>query len=414
MNLREKRNEIVGKMEDLLARTADNGMSVDEQAEYTALEAEVTRLDIDIEARDRAAERAKKLDAPQSTPAGVHKPSIVKVYEDDDRLYRSAFNKYLRGGHPNLNDTDRRTLESRDQNIGTPGDGGYLVPDGFRTKLVEVRKAFGGLANEVENIVTSSGNPLEWPSLDDTANVGGITGEATAFVDGADLSFGTVALGAYKFTSTGAGTTTPLRVSYELLQDAAFDVESLVARKLGERIARKQADMWVNGSGSGEPEGIAGSGISENFDTDVHDVVDYQDLLSMDAALDPAYEAGAKWVMSKATWSVIREIADDAGRPVVMPSAQAGIGTAPEKILLGYPVVIDQAMPDFPGSGNEHFILLGDLREAYVIRRVSGLSVVVNPFSRANEGQIEFTAWERADGVVQNRSAYVLMANTAS
>jgi len=49
-----------------------------------------------------------------------------------------------------------------------------------------------------------------------------------------------------------------------------------------------------------------------------------------------------------------------------------------------------------------------------VIRRVQSLTVVVNPYSRANFGQVEYVAWERADGVVQNRNAYVLMANTAS
>lgn len=410
MNLREKRNDIVGKMEDILSRTADNGMTADEQTEYTALEAEVVRLDIDIEARDRAAERSKKLDTPQATPAGVHKPSIVKVYEDDERLYRNAFNKYLRGGKFGLSDHDRSVLESRAQSIGTPSEGGYTVSDGFRQKLVEVRKAYGGLAAYVDEFSTSTGNPLEYPTLNDTANVGGITAENAAFVDGDDLVFGTVTLGAYKFTSTGAGTTTPLRVSVELLQDSAFDVESLVARKLGERIARKQADAWVNGSGSGEPQGIFDGAADQNVD--VADTLDYDDLLSLEAALDPAYEDGARWIMSKGTWSVVRAIVDGDDRPLIQANAQSGIGGGVEKMLLGYPVIIDQACATFgAATGPSTNLALGNWMEAYALRRVSSLTVVVNPWTRANNGQVEFTAYERADGVIQNRGAFVSLAN---
>lgn len=410
MNLREKRNDIVGKMEDILARTAENGMTADEQNEYTAFEAEVVRLDIDIEARDRAAERAKKLEAPQSTPAGVHKPSIVKVYEDEDRLYRAAFDKYLRGGKFGLTDQHRDILEKRAQSVGTPSEGGYLVPDGFRQKLVEVKKAYGGLANFVDNFSTSTGNPIEYPTLNDTANVGSITAEAAAFADGADLVFGTVALGAYKYTSSGAGTTTPLRVSVELLQDSAFDIESLVARKLGERIARAQAIDWINGDGTGEPLGIFAGAADMNVD--VADVLDYDDLLSLEGALDPAYEDNARWIMSKGTWNALRGLVDEDGRPLLQASAQSGIGTGTEKMLLGYPVIIDQACATFgSATGPSTNIALGDWAEAYVIRRVKALTVVVNPWTRANNGQVEFTAYERADGTVQNRAAYVSMAN---
>lgn len=386
------------------------------QALLAAVESEERELT--EEEAERADELNNKIEAAkarkeiQTRSQGFVKPTGVAFHTADSRkddTYDRAFDHYLRTGQTNSD-----LIQFRDQNVGTPADGGYLVPDGFRDKLVEVRKAFGGLAAEADSFSTSTGNPLEYPTLNDTTNVGGITPEATAFVDGADLVFGTVSLGAYKFTSTGVGTTTPLRVSVELLQDSAFDVQSLVSRKLGERIARKEAAAWATGSGSGEPQGIAGSSITENFDTDVHDVVDYDDLLSMDAALDPAYEANAKWLMSKATWTVVRAILDGDNRPLIQANAEAGIGTRPGYSLLGYPVVIDQEMPDFPGAGDEHFIILGDLREAYAIRRVSDLVVVVNPWSRANEGQVEFVAYSRADGVVQNRSAYILMANTAS
>ncbi|WP_156431725.1 hypothetical protein [Mycobacterium sp. GA-1199] len=51
------------------------------------------------------------------------------------------------------------------------------------------------------------------------------------------------------------------------------------------------------------------------------------------------------------------------------------------------------------------------MREAYVWRKVAPLTVVVNPYTRMNNGQVEFVPWERADGIIQNRKAYVLLDN---
>lgn len=383
-------------MRALIEAAGEEPMSEEDMERYEDLETK-------LQAAQRSAEIVKRNKA-------YNAPQIMKraVTTDKTEGISRAFDHYLRTGLMNQDITELRA-----QGEGVGSEGGFLVPPEFRQKIVDRMVAYGGIANEVETISTSTGAPLEFPTLDDTANTGGITAENAQFAAGADLVFGSVQLGAYKYTSQGTGSD-PLRVSVELLQDSAFDVASLVARKLGERIARRQADDWINGNGVDEPMGLAGSMVTEDQDVDVHDVVDYQDLITLEALLDPAYEANAKWVMSKATWTVIRQIVDADGRPLIQANAQAGIGSGVEKSLLGFPVIIDQEMPDFPGAGNEKFIALGDWREAYVIRRVANLTIVVNPFTRANFGQTEYVAWERADGVVQNRNAYVLMANTAS
>jgi HK97 family phage major capsid protein len=83
----------------------------------------------------------------------------------------------------------------------------------------------------------------------------------------------------------------------------------------------------------------------------------------------------------------------------------------PVRRLLGREVVIDEAMPTLSSAGDTFCMAYGDFREAYVIRRVSSLVVVVNPYTRAANGEVEFHAWERADGNVQNRSAYKIPRN---
>jgi HK97 family phage major capsid protein len=319
-----------------------------------------------------------------------------------------GFEAYLRTGRPNADIAELRNA----QQVGTDSEGGYTVSPQFRQKLVEVRLAYGGLAAEVDDFSTEKGGTIEYPSLDDTANEGAITAEEAAFADGDDLAFGTISLGAFKYTSTGAGTTTPLRVSVELLQDAEFDIQGLVARALGTRIQRKQASDWVNGGGTTLPFGILHDGLTADVVLDVEATLDYDEFLDVESALDPEYEQNAKWLMSKGTWIAARRIVDDVGRPLIPANAQSGIGGSTEKTLLGYPVVLDQGCNAVTADGVAGGLaLLGDLKEAYVIRRVSPFTLVVNPWTRMNNGQVEYVAWERADGNIQNRSAYATLEN---
>jgi HK97 family phage major capsid protein len=395
-------------VEEILAALAAiiESATADDGSQRSLTDEEIKRYE-DLEVKLAAARKDVEIRARQAAYQTVPPANIqVGTAATDDTLER-AFESYLRTGQANQDITELRA-----QQVGTDSEGGYLVPPGFRQKLVEVQKAFGGLAAEVDSFSTSTGNTLEFPSLDDTANEGSITAEEAAFADGDDLAFGTVAMGAFKYTSSGAGTTTPLRVSVELLQDSEFDIQGLVSKALGTRIARKQADDWVNGTGTTLPNGIANSGLTTDETLAVEATITYTELMDLEAGLDPAYEQNAKWLMNKATWTAVRKLVDDNGRPLIFDQAASGMGGRPEKTLLGYPVVIDQAMIDVTQDGVDgHFLALGDLKEAYVIRRVSNLVVIVNPWTRANNGQVEYVAWERADGNIQNRSAYVLLDN---
>jgi HK97 family phage major capsid protein len=391
--------EIVAAQQAVMDGAEGRPLTDEEVTAYEGLEQELALVNRDREVRARH--------AAYTTPVrnDLH-VNIGGGTRDEFEDLNRAFEAYLRTGRPNA---DIQELQNAQQ-VGTDSEGGYLVSPQFRQKLVEVRAAYGGLAAEVDDFSTERGGALEYPSLDDTANSGDITAEEAAFADGDDLAFGTVALGAFKYTSTGAGTTTPLRVSVELLQDSEFDVEGLVSRALGTRIQRKQAADWVNGNGTTLPFGLLHDGLTADVVLDVEATIDYDELLDVEAALDPEYEQNAKWVMSKGTWVAIRRIVVD-GRPLINPQTM-GIGQAPQRELLGYPVVIDQGCNAVTADGVAGgFAALGDLREAYVIRRVAPLVVVVNPWSRANNGQVEYVAWERADGNIQNRSAYATLEN---
>jgi HK97 family phage major capsid protein len=267
-------------------------------------------------------------------------------------------------------------------------------------------KAYGGISNAAETITTSDGNPLPWVTVDDTANVGEIVAEGGTFAAGADLVFGTANLGAYKYMAGGASNL-PLRVSFELLQDSAFDVEGLVSKKLGERIARVQATHLVTGTGSGQPQGITDglTGVQSAAGS-----ITYPDLITWIHSVDPAYRTGAKWAFNDASLALIRKLVDGENRPLLQPASTASASAAPGgETLLGYPVVIDQAFPTFAANTTTNWGVFGDLAEGFVIRRVKDVVVIANPWTRAANGQVEFSAWARMDSVQQNTNAYVAL-----
>lgn len=377
--------------------TAEDGterdLTEDEAKRYEALEVSLAsaRRTSELRARQKA----------YDTPVN-HVTNVRLGGKREDTLER-AFEHYLRTGQQNQDITELRA-----QSVGTDSAGGYLVPDVMRDKIVERLKAFGGLAGAVEEITTSGGETLRWPTLDDTANAGVIAAEGTAPASGgADLVFGEKTLGAFKYVAPGASNL-PLRVSLELLQDSHFDIQGLVTRKLGERIARAQAVHWVTGNGTTEPFGID-TGTSGTAFTSAG--ITYAELVAAVHEIDPAYRVNAKWSFNDATMAKIESIVDGNGRPILNTSTDGIAGGPNNARLLGYPVVIDQAFPTYTDGGTNKWGVFGDLKAGYVIRRVKDLTLIVNPYSRANEGQVEYTLWARADGTVQDTNAYRVLIN---
>lgn len=367
----------------------------DEAARYEQLEGQLNMARRSAEIRSRQA----------AYTAPVRSDLHVNVAGPETSREDRAFEQYLRTGNP-----PSELAEFRAQSEGTNTAGGYLVPAGFRTKLIERMKEFGGIAEVAETITTSEGNTISYPTVDDTANVGEIVAEGGTFAAGADLVFATRTLTAYKYMAGGAGNL-PLKVSWELLQDAAFDVASFVARKLGERIARIQAVHWATGTGSGQPQGLVTPITTSGAIASNAVGPTYAELLATVNFLDPAYWSNAKWVMNAGTLAKIQAQVDTNGRPI-LNNADASIQESPGRSqLLGFPVVIDQAMPSAAASAK--FLAFGDISEAYVIRRVKDVTLVTLNELYAANGQTGFMSWARADGAVQNVNAVVVRTAAA-
>lgn len=384
-------DELVAAIRALLdqADAEDRPLTDEEASRMEDLERQVAALHRTNEARARL--------TAYETPVNVPGQTRRRDVAGETR----AFDTYMRTGDAS---------EFRALGVGTADAGGYLAPDTFRDKVVERIRSFGGFAEFAENVNTADGNTWNWPTVDDAT--AGVPHEAEIVPEhglfpGDDPVFGNGELATYKYATAGEGDL-PIRVSVELLQDSKVDLDALLSRLMGQRIARRQARDFARGDGTGEPLGIL-TGTPDL--TMPGNAPTYAGLL--DAAmgvLDPAYLDNARWVVGRGFWRSVLGMTDDVGRPLIQSTNQ-GIDGRPGFNLLGYPVTLDMS---FPAAGaGVNYAVFGDIREAYVVRRVASLAVISDPYARKNYGEVEYVAWERAGGTVQNRAAYVLIGQAA-
>lgn len=391
--------ELLAALKELIENAEAEGRPLTDEEE-----AEAENLNSKIEAFRKTAQFRSLYDAyvtPVRTDVHVHAGGQEETAE------LRSFAHYLRTG-----EFDSYAVETRAQTKGTASAGGYLVPTTTQAKIVERMKAFGGILEEVEKITTDSGEAMNWATEDDTDNVGEIVAEGAAAAGGADKVFGTASLGAFKYEATGAGGL-PMKVSWELLEDSIINLEDHIANNFARRIARKLADDVINGDGTTEPQGVIAAKTA--FDEIAANATGptYLELLGMIGALDPSYHDGAKFLMSHATWITLLGMTDDAGRPLILPQAQAGLAAGVPLQLLGFPVVLDQAVPAIGDQAK--FAGFGNWREAYILRQVNGFHMLRFDELYAVNGFVGFLGWARYDGRVQNPNAYVVLAgeNTA-
>jgi HK97 family phage major capsid protein len=421
--IREKRAQTWEQMKALLDDAEKQGRSSltgEERASYEKMEADIADLTKDLGIAERSEAMGQFFDFPQGNgPVDLSAKMRAATGNEDDadpqKRYAKVFDKWVRSndGNGDLEREEREILrnmgtdpefakQARALGIATSAAGGYLVPPGYRAELIEQTKAFGGMLQNAQILQTATGAPLQWPTVDDTANIGAILGENTQ-VSQQDIVFNTATLGGYTYTSK------MILVSLQLLQDETINVESLISRSLANRIGRIWNQHFTTGTGSSQPLGIVTNCVvGKQGATGQTTSVTLDDLIDVQHSVDPSYRTNTKWMLSDATLKPLRKLKDQYGRYLWEPSVTAGV---PDQ-LLSRPYVINQDMPAM--AANAKSILYGNFEEAYVIRIIRDVQLL-----RFNERfgdylQVGFTAFARADGTLQNASAVRAYQNSAT
>ncbi|MGW4388208.1 phage major capsid protein [Streptomyces sp. NPDC004685] len=406
----DKRARTWAQMQEIQARAETEGrdeLTAEERTSWDAAEADLTATSADIERLERAA-RMDTVQRDQIVVADTgHRETPEDRAEQADAQYRDAFETFTRRGMNALGHEQRELLMSNQAEIRagatSPGTaGGYFIPTETLAKITETMKAYGGLLGSANIITTSSGNNLNWPTNDDTGNVGAILAE-NAQITEQDVTLGQKTLGAYTYTSK------LVRLSLQLLQDDTFGVEAWLTRKLGERIGRAVAAHLATGTGSNQPEGLFTNAIAGKTGAVGQTTsVTSDDLLDLIHSVDPAYRDSSQWVTSDGALKMIRRLKDGQGRPLWEPSVQVGVPSS----LLGYGVTIDNGAP--APAANAKSIGFGNINAAYVVRQVAGGQMMRLEERYADYLQVGFFGFLRLDAKPDDASAFRVYAHSAT
>ncbi|WP_311519265.1 phage major capsid protein [uncultured Actinomyces sp.] len=379
-------------------RDSETGcLNAEDDAAYAKMEAEIEALSGEIARCERAEHLENTLAKATCNPitsapgSAMGEESKVKPARAS-ASYKRAFWDAMR-----LNSSPLEVRNALSE--GVDSEGGYLVPDEFERTLVQ------SLADQ--NIMRSLAKVIQTTSGDRKIPVVSTHGTATWLDEGkpygeSDEAFTQISLSAFKLG-------TFLKISEELLNDAAFNVEQYLASEFARRIGAAEEEAFLVGDGKGKPTGIfnptggAETGVTSAKPTDIN----ADELIDLHYSLRAPYRARAVWLMNDATVKTVRKLKDGNGQYLWQPAITAG---TPDMIL-GRPVYTSVFAPELKAGART--VAFGDLGFYWIADR-QGRS-----FKRLNElfattGQIGFLASQRLDGkLVLPEAIKVLTQKTA-
>ena len=377
--LREARNEVAKQMRHLNDEHKDK-WSNELQGQFDQLSDKMSQLDQQI------ANEQRVLDA-----LGDRFDDALKIKDSANPHATSenaVFRAWAMGGVQNLTPEQAQAYRNA-MSTGVGSEGGYTVRKEVAASILEALKSFGAMRQVATRIVTQSGNQIDYATTDGTSEEGELIAENQTATAG-DITFGTAGLSAQKFSSK------VIAVPFELLQDSEVDIEALINKRLRERIGRAQNSYFTNGSGVSQPKGLITASTVGKVGS-AGKVITYDDLVDLQESVDDAYKIdGMTWMMTQQLRAEVRKMKDANGRPIWMPSYDAGIGAPQDELLLGERLVINNHMAK-PGLSAK--TLAYGAMGKYVIRDVMEISLFRFADSAFTiKGQVGFLAWARAGG----------------
>lgn len=401
-DLRTKRAHIWDQAKTFLDErrdTATGCLSAEDDAQYTKMEGEIDKLTAEIARSERAQRRdadlAKATNQPLTSTPGItidNDDANPKVSPRATASYQRAFWDAMR-----LNSSPLEVRNALSEGVDT--EGGYLVPDEFEHALVQALADQNVMRTLAKVIQTTSGD-RKIPVVS-THGTAGWLDEGKPYTE-SDETFTQVTLSAFKLG-------TFLKISEELLNDAAFNVEQYLAVEFARRIGAAEEEAFLTGDGAGKPTGIfaATGGGDKAVTTAKATDISADELIDLHYSLRAPYRKNAVWLMNDATVKTVRKLKDGNGQYLWQPALTAG---TPDMVL-GRPVHTSAFVPEIKAGAST--VAFGDLAYYWIADR-QGRS-----FKRLNElfattGQVGFLASQRLDGKLILPEAVKLLTQKAS
>ena len=371
--MREKRGQLWEQTKAFLeAHTDKDGkLSAEDAAAYDRMEQEVVDLGKDIERLERQANIDAELAQPNAQPL-TNQPGKAGLETKTGRAsdeYRKAMLQALR--------TNFRQVSNVLQE-GVDTNGGYLVPEEYDRRLIDVLNEENIMRGLATTITTSGEHKI---------NLAATKPAASWIEEGGALSFGDatfdqILMDAYKLHVA-------IKITEELLYDNAFGLGSYIIDQFGKAIGNAEEDAFLNGDGKHKPTGLFTSakvGVTTSTAN-----ISADDMINLVYSLKRPYRKNASFITNDQTLSALRKLKDNNNAYIWQPSYQAG---EPDR-LLGYTLHTSAYVPTIAAGkpviafGDYSYYNIGD-------RGTRSLQELKELF--AGNGMIGYVMKERVDG----------------
>lgn len=383
-------------------------LTAEETQEYEARLADTKRFDAILEREETLLRSARpdviRVDAVTGEELGETRQEKAARTEE----YRDAFTTYLRRGIGEMTVEQRKALqdgfEQRDMLTTAATAGGYVVPQDFYDTVISAKvPAVAMRRTNARVITTSNGRDLPIPTQS-------AYGAAAYLAEGSTISE-TDDTGA-KVTAKAYTAARMTKVSMQLLEDAAVDVNTLIGQNIGRAFAQFEDPEFLKGTGSGSSHitGATTNASPVTVATGGTTSFTYADLVTYYFSVQPQYRnsPGACFVLMDTAMATLLGLKDGNNRPIWTASAIPG---EPDT-LLAKPLITS---PNFATeAANSLFGLWGDFSNGYAIRQDGTLNVRRTDERFIDSLEVGFIAWERLDGVITDANAFKVWKHSAT
>ena len=421
--LREQRGKLLQEWRELLdaAEKEDRDFNETEQARYDEIAAELEKIKPRIE-------RLEAFDAASREAAGaighlpadhrivnpgeretadeyrdLHLGGRLRAFPNDHEGRRSAYRagQWLAGyifGNEASRQWCERNLEQRILAGSINALGGFLVPDEYSRRIIDLVEEFGVFRREA-NVVPMSSDTLIIPR-----RAGGVTATFTA--ENAALTESDPNWDAVQLTARKLAVIT--RYSTELAEDAIVSMADRLAVEFARAFALREDEVGFTGNGAAADGSITGvnnalaagsvnAGVPNTFGTAV--IADFYGIVGM-LPMFPGIMP--KWYISNPGWThSMMRLAFATGAQ----SIAEWIAGVPKYAFLGYPVVISQVLRQALGAAatGDTMYLFGDLQMAATMGVRRQITLAVSDERYFENDQLAIRATERFDINVHER-----------
>lgn len=350
-------------------RDKDGLLSEEDAKTYAEMEKKIKNYNAEIERMEQMEAIENELRKPVNVPI-VTKPAADKAKEEKTGRasdeYRNAMLTAMRSNFRQVSDVLQGGVDS---------DGGYLVPEEYDKRLIDVLEEENIMRGLATKITTSGQHKI---------NIAATKPAAAWIEEGGALTFGDatfdqIYLDAYKLHVA-------IKVTEELLYDNAFGLENYIITQFGKALANAEEDAFLNGDGTGKPTGIFAATGGGQIAGILTAAIKSDDLLDLVYGLKRPYRKKASFIMNDATLASLRKLKDNNGAYIWQPSYKEG---EPDRVL-GYAVHTSAFAPkDAIAFGDYSYYNIGD-------RGSRSFAELRELF--AGNGMIGYVAKERVDG----------------